>query len=109
MPVCGNYDPSHNKCEVLEISKNHWKNIASYPFDKGSIYLILLTIKFLLIPNNANSISSQAVVYAYSSYFYFGGSGAESTIARLNGSSYKWSKIGRLNEGRYGHNAIFFK
>ena len=61
----------------------------------------------LLIPNNANSINEQAVVYAYSSYFYFGGDGAESIIARLDGSSYKWSQIGQLNEGREGHNAIY--
>ena len=31
---------------------------------------------------------------------------ALSTIARLDGSSYKWSKVGQLNEGRRGHNAI---
>ena len=59
-----------------------------------------------MIPINAVSIYDQAVVYAYSSYFYFGGSGAESIIARLDGSSYKWSKVGQLNEGRWAHNAI---
>ena len=66
-----------------------------------------------MIPINANSFSHQAAVYAYSSYFYFGGmnkgggsSNKVSTIARLDGSSYKWSKVGQLNEGRYGHNAI---
>ena len=48
-------------------------------------------------------------MYAYSSYFYFGGlnkASEVSTIARLDGSSYKWSKVGQLNEGRWGHNAI---
>ena len=62
-----------------------------------------------MIPINAKSISYQAVVYAYSSYFYFGGFGWKSDIsiiARLDGSSYKWNKVGQLNEGRYGHNAI---
>ena len=67
-----------------------------------------------MIPNNANSISDQAVVYVNSSYFYFGGyddyppKHAESIIARLDGLSYKWSKIGQLNEARDGHNAIYF-
>ena len=62
----------------------------------------------LLIPINARRIWHQAVVYAYSSYFYFGGYGGRelSIIARLDGSSYMWSKVGQLNEGRYGHNAI---
>ena len=59
-----------------------------------------------MIPINAGSIYDQAVVYTYSSYFYFGGNGAGSTIARLDGSSYQWSKIGQLNQGRYAHNAI---
>ena len=51
-------------------------------------------------------ISHQAVVYAHSSYFYFGGVYSGSIIARLDGSSYKWNYVGRLNEGRNGHNAI---
>ena len=59
-----------------------------------------------MIPINASALRNQAVVYAYSSYFYFGGHGAYSIIARLDGSSYKWSKVGQLNEGRLGHNAI---
>ena len=59
-----------------------------------------------MIPTNAKSIWQQAVVYAYSSYFYFGGVSAWSTIARLDGSSYKWSKVGQLKERRHGHNAI---
>ena len=62
-----------------------------------------------MIPNNADYIFNQAVVYAYSSYFYFGGyhKGDHSIIARLDGSSYKWSQIGQLNEGKTGHNAIY--
>ena len=63
-----------------------------------------------MIPINASSFWNPAVVYAYSSYFYFGGydgSSDLSTIARLDGSSYKWSQIGRLNEGRGGHNVIY--
>ena len=59
-----------------------------------------------MIPINASSLYHQAVVYAHSSYFYFGGDGAESIIARLDGSSYKWNKVGQLKQGRYGHNAI---
>ena len=59
-----------------------------------------------MIPINASYIYNQAVVYAYSSYFYFGGRYSESIIARLDGSSYKWNKVGQLNEGRWGHNAI---
>ena len=66
-----------------------------------------------MIPINANSIFYQAVVYAYSSYFYFGGHGSYNgkysdppVIARLDGSTYQWSKVGQLNEGRFGHNAI---
>ena len=59
-----------------------------------------------MIPNNASYIYRQAVVYAYSSYFYFGGIYSGSIIARLDDSSYKWSKFGQLNEGRWGHNAI---
>ena len=61
-----------------------------------------------MIPINAKSIYGQAVVYAYSSYFYFGGYGGRelSIIARLDGPSYMWSKVGQLNEGRCGHNAI---
>ena len=59
-----------------------------------------------MIPVYAGYIYNQAVVYAYSSYFYFGGYGAQSTIARLDGSSYKWNQVGQLNEGRYAHNAI---
>ena len=66
-----------------------------------------------MIPINASVLSHQAVVYAYSSYFYFGGHGLYkgkwsdlSTIARLDGSSYKWSKVGQLKERRHGHNAI---
>ena len=66
-----------------------------------------------MIPINASYTYYQAVVYAYSSYFYFGGYGLYngaysglSTIARLDGSSYKWSKVGQLNKGRNGHNAI---
>ena len=66
-----------------------------------------------MIPTNAGRIYNQAVVYAYSSYFYFGGrgvyngeNGGLSTIARLDGSSYKWNKVGQLNEGSRGHNAI---
>ena len=55
---------------------------------------------------NASYIYNQAVVYVYSSYFYFGGSGAESIIARLDGTTYQLSKIGQLNVGRNGHNAI---
>ena len=69
---------------------------------------------------NASYIYSQAVVYAHSSYFYFGGYGPRisndklvlysdvflSIIARLDGSSYKWSKVGELNEARESHNAI---
>ena len=31
---------------------------------------------------------------------------AGSIIARLDGSSYKWDKVGQLNQGRNGHNAI---
>ena len=58
-----------------------------------------------MIPINARSISYQAVVYAYSSYFFFGGYRL-SIIARLDGSSYKWNKVGQLKEGRNGHNAI---
>ena len=76
--------------------------------------LLHTTVKFLLIPINASKLFHQAVVYVYSSYFYFGGSDGisltfktvNSIIARLDGSSYKWSKIGRLNQERYGHNAI---
>ena len=62
-----------------------------------------------MIRINASSFYDQAVVYVYSSYFYFGGfdgSSDLSIIARLDGSSYKWSKVGQLNEGRNGHNAI---
>ena len=61
-----------------------------------------------MIPINASKLLHQAVVYAYSSYFYFGGyDGSDlSIIARLDGSSYMWSKVGQLNEGRLGHNAI---
>jgi len=90
MPVCGNYDPHTNKCEVLDISKDQWKSIDSYPY--------------------ASSFFNQAVVYVHSSYFFFGGWGHggndRSTIARLDGSSYQWSKVGQLNQGRNGHKAI---
>ena len=63
----------------------------------------------MLIPINAGSIWLHAVVYVHSSYFYFGGDDGSkkvSTIARLDGSSYKWSKVGQLNQGRNAHNAI---
>ena len=113
MPVCGSGDPYHNKCEVLDISKDQWRNIDFYPYDQGSIQLLHTTFKFLLIPINASSFWNQAVVYVYSSYFYFGGHELYngqysdlSTIARLDGSSYKWNKVGQLNEGSRGHNAI---
>ena len=96
----------HNKCEVLDINKDQWKSIDSYPFDQGSIQLLFTTVKLFLIPIYANSIFYQAVVYAYSSYFYFGGFGVNKIIARLDGSSYKWSKVGQLNQGRFEHNAI---
>ena len=63
-----------------------------------------------MIPINASGFWNQAVVYVYSSYFYFGGTTENfthlSTIARLDGSSYKWNKVGQLKEGRNGHNAI---
>ena len=72
-----------------------------------------------MIHINASYIYDQAVVYAHSSYFYFGGDGRPivndkpatrsvelSIIARLDGSSYKWSKVGELNEARESHNAI---
>ena len=78
---------------MLDISKDQWRSIDSYPYDY----------------NNASIFWNPAVVYAYSSYFYFGGSATNlstKTIARLDGSSYKWSKVGQLNEGRFGHNAI---
>ena len=62
------------------------------------------------IPFNANDISDLAVVYAHSSYFYFGGYSDAyynlSIIARLDGESFEWTKVGQLKEGRYGHNAI---
>ena len=60
----------------------------------------------MLIPFNANDISDQAVVYAHSSYFYFGGFPSKSIIARLDGESFEWTKVGQLKEGRNGHNAI---
>ena len=65
----------------------------------------------MLIPINADNIYHQAVVYAYSSYFYFGGhdwsiNSDVSTIARLDGTTYMWSKVGQLNERRNGHNVI---
>ena len=66
-----------------------------------------LTIESKLIPIYASKILEQAVVYAHSSYFYFGGVGAESVIARLDGSTYKWNNVGKLNEGRRGHNAVY--
>ena len=68
--------------------------------------LFNLTIKTLLIPLNASYIFHQIVVYAHSSYFYFGGT-STSTIARQDGLSYKWSKVGQLKQGRIGHNAIY--
>ena len=64
----------------------------------------------LWIPLNANDICDQAVVYAQSSYFYFGGYSVEngylSIIARLDEESLTWTKVGQLNRGRSGHNAI---
>ena len=62
------------------------------------------------IPFNANDISDPAVVFAHSSYFFFGGYSKAnfhlSIIARLDGESFEWTKVGQLKEGRYGHNAI---
>ena len=42
MPVCGGsgpkiWEPDHNKCEVLDINKNQWKNVSPYPFVQGLI------------------------------------------------------------------------
>ena len=61
-----------------------------------------------MTPINASHLYHQAVVYAFSSYFYFGGyDGSDlSIIARLDGSLYQWSKVGQLNEVRRGHNII---
>ena len=47
-----------------------------------------------------NDIFNQAVVYAYSSYFYFGGGSTTNhnlpIIARLDGKSFTWSHVGGL-------------
>ena len=56
-----------------------------------------------MIPANANHITETAVVYAYSSFFYFG---PYLTIARLDGTSYQWSYVDNLNEERSCHNVI---
>ena len=39
----------------------------------------------------------------------FGGETSDSlhsTIARLDSTTFTWTKVGDLNKGRYGHNAI---
>ena len=61
---------------------------------------------------NANEISSFAVVFFDSGFYYFGGytkfpnAYNFGVIARLDSNSFQWSKIGQLNKGRSGHNAI---
>ena len=66
------------------------------------------TVKVSLIPINAksNSFQNYAAVYANTSYFYFGGYYSQSIIARLDGSSYKWHRVGNLIQGRRGHNVV---
>ena len=69
---------------------------------------MLLILKRKLIPFNAcgtcTSFCDPApVVYAQLSYFYF----CYQIIARLDGESYKWSRVGELNRGRFGHNVFY--
>ena len=46
-----------------------------------------------------------SAVYLKGSYVFFGGYGTD-IIAKLDGKSFKWSKIGKLNTQRKHHGAI---
>ena len=61
-----------------------------------------------MIPfNECNTCSGTCnpvpVVYAHLSFFYF----CNQIIARLDGKSYRWSQVGKLNQGRIGNNAFY--
>ena len=65
------------------------------------------------IPNKATFVHRAAVIHHQNAYFYFGGytnyTEYDRTIARLDGKTFRWSKLGQLNQGRNGHNVILLQ
>jgi len=81
---------SHSNVERFNVPNAKWLAAADYPY--------------------ADDFSRCGVVYAHGSYFVFGGTPSEivgQVVARLDGATWTWTDVGRLNNLRYWHSAIY--
>ena len=97
----------------MDFKTEKWNSLTDYPYDwvfSSLLFPILKNLKLLytLITATTNSgfyTRHNSVVYLQGSYVFFGGYGTD-IIAKLDGKSFKWSKIGKLNTQRKHHGAI---
>ena len=99
----------NKKAEMMNTQRDTWQVIADYPLGKGFIISNSVFKKFNLIKVDSY-ISHAPIVFIREAFYVFGGrthkSSFDNQIGKLDANSV-WSKVGDLQTGRNGHNAIF--